>query len=395
MSLVNVTIDDFDPLVVYSNYNDWITPNPQDNPTWFNSTRDVTQSPWHEGGRWNLIAADHIATYHSTTVVGATASLNFTGSSLSIYGNVGPNGSNYTINIDPSTSKSYTYTATLQNSTERILLYHSDELTYSPHTVEMVNTGTGLLIDLIVVGVELGASGATLTNSTLDDSSTDITYSGTWASNSEDGFYGGTSHYTDGAGDSMSFQFQGKVFSSTSTPRRQCPFSGSAVYIYGDQVNDHGYFSVYLNESSTAAATLTGRSGCNGTYAKYCEKLGGLHFFAGNLPEGTHSVKLVNVGGSASQPTYFDLDYVRYTTPSAYSSQSLTSNSSCPFTTCSAANTSSATTTSISASSTGSAASSASSTTAKASGGSQSSLEVGTGALALMIGSWFAKQWLR
>ena len=49
MTMVNVTVDDFDPLVGYSNYDDWQTPNPQDNPTWFNASSDVTKSPWHEG----------------------------------------------------------------------------------------------------------------------------------------------------------------------------------------------------------------------------------------------------------------------------------------------------------------------------------------------------------
>lgn len=46
----NLTVDDFDPLVVYSNYDDWATPNPQDNPTWWNASADVTNSPWHQGG---------------------------------------------------------------------------------------------------------------------------------------------------------------------------------------------------------------------------------------------------------------------------------------------------------------------------------------------------------
>jgi hypothetical protein len=49
MASLNVTVDDFDPLVAYSNYADWTTPNPQDNPTWFNLTQAETGSPWHQG----------------------------------------------------------------------------------------------------------------------------------------------------------------------------------------------------------------------------------------------------------------------------------------------------------------------------------------------------------
>jgi hypothetical protein len=44
-----VTVDDFDPLVAYSKYEDWTTPDPSQNPTWFNASQEVTGSPWHQG----------------------------------------------------------------------------------------------------------------------------------------------------------------------------------------------------------------------------------------------------------------------------------------------------------------------------------------------------------
>lgn len=44
-----ITVDDFDPLVSYSNYADWMTPDPSLNPTWYNETQEVTGSPWHQG----------------------------------------------------------------------------------------------------------------------------------------------------------------------------------------------------------------------------------------------------------------------------------------------------------------------------------------------------------
>lgn len=46
---VQVTVDDFDPLVSYANYDDWTTPDPSLNPTWYNETEAVTGSPWHQG----------------------------------------------------------------------------------------------------------------------------------------------------------------------------------------------------------------------------------------------------------------------------------------------------------------------------------------------------------
>lgn len=63
----NLTVDDFDPLVAYSNYGDWQTPNPQDNPTWWNATQDVTGSQWHQGGCVVVVHADrgrHVPPYH-------------------------------------------------------------------------------------------------------------------------------------------------------------------------------------------------------------------------------------------------------------------------------------------------------------------------------------------
>ncbi len=80
--------------------------------------------------------------------------------------------------------------------------------------------------------------------------------------------------------------------------------TGSAVYIYGDQVDDHGYYSIFFNDSATPVATLTGRSGCGGRTDKYCEKLQGLEFFANDLPEGRHTLKLVN-GGTSDHNTFF------------------------------------------------------------------------------------------
>jgi hypothetical protein len=50
-----VTVDDFDPLVSYSNYADWTTPDPSQNPTWFNASEEVTGSPWHQGSLASLI----------------------------------------------------------------------------------------------------------------------------------------------------------------------------------------------------------------------------------------------------------------------------------------------------------------------------------------------------
>ncbi|WOO83127.1 uncharacterized protein LOC62_04G006608 [Vanrija pseudolonga] len=282
----NLTVDDFDPLVAYSNYGDWQTPNPQDNPTWWNATQDVTGSQWHQD------------TYHLTTVSGAQASFNFTGSALQIFGGTGAN-PNYTVSIDnnPSTL------TTANNTAGRTLLYGNDSLPFVPHTVQITNHGGGLLLDLFVVGTKLGGDGATFTNTTVDDRSTQTLSfqpGGGWTQQTGDNFFNQTSTYTGAQGANV-----------------ETNFTGSAVWVYGDQVNDHGSYTVYLN--NTAVGTYTQRSGCANGYAKSCEKLHGLAFFAGPLPQGQHQLKIVNAGTNGQgQQTFFDFDYLEYTTPSVW-----------------------------------------------------------------------------
>jgi hypothetical protein len=112
---------------------------------------------------WSVCAADTSATYHFTSVPGAKASLNFTSTSLWIYGFVGPSSpSNYSITIDPLSAHPFSQSYSTQNtssSSGRTLLYGTTGLTYAEHTVEITNWGSGLGLDLVVINAELGADG--------------------------------------------------------------------------------------------------------------------------------------------------------------------------------------------------------------------------------------------
>ncbi|KAJ9115405.1 hypothetical protein QFC22_005162 [Naganishia vaughanmartiniae] len=272
---LNLTIDDFDPLITYTNPLQWATPNPQDHPSWFNQTQQETGSVWHQGA------------------------------SLDIYGF---SNTSYTVIIDPSIAQPYTANistsdvlASTADSSARTSLFSTTslssnaQLSYAQHEVVVRNVGaqegqgTGVLgVDLVVIGgIPVGGEGATLTNTTVDDPDTAaLKYTGSWTTNNVTDFYGGSSVYTNTPGDAVVLSFV-----------------GSAVYVYGDQVNDHGYYTVLMN--STQYANFTGRSGCaGGEGEKQCEKLGGLHFFAGGLPEGTHEMRIVN-GGTEALKTFF------------------------------------------------------------------------------------------
>lgn len=135
---------------------------------------------------------------------------------------------------------------------------------------------------------------ATLTNRTIDDNTTAVAYTGNWPSETGP-FFNGTSVYTQGPQNAMTFNF-----------------TGSGVYVFGDQVDDHGLYSIYLNASATPwtgqytpYATYNGRSGCGGGWKKACEKLEGLRAFVGGLPMGQHSMTIVNEGPTGQNATFF------------------------------------------------------------------------------------------
>jgi hypothetical protein len=73
---------------------------------------------------------------------------------------------------------------------------------------------------------------------------------------------------------------------------------GCALYIFGDVVNDHGLFSVKLDNGTEEQ--FNGVAGCGGAFAKACEKTNTLAYFASNLNGDTHTVTLRNIGGPNS-----------------------------------------------------------------------------------------------
>ncbi|WVR03561.1 hypothetical protein IAU60_000553 [Kwoniella sp. DSM 27419] len=354
---VNVTYDDFDPLISYADLSQWTTPNPQDHPTWYREPSDVTGLPWHE------------ATLHYTTVKGAELSLNFTASEVWLYGALNATSVNYTVTLDD-----HTTTLTPASQSEgRAVLYSNSSLTNAPHHLTVTNQGDGLGLDLVILGFDLGQG---LSNSTIDDQSAAMTYGGSWTTESGD-FFNGTSIYTQGPGNSMQFSF-----------------AGSGLWIYGDSVADHGDFSIFINGSSTPYGTWNGRTPCGGsaTYEKKCEKLGSLKAFVGPLPPGQHNITLVNDGPTGQNATYFDFDYVEYTVPTTY--PEFTLNATCPQGVCPASSTdggSSSNTTSGSGSGSGS----GNTTGSSGSGGSSDALApAGPGGLLLLslAGLWFIRK---
>lgn len=91
-----------------------------------------------------------------------TGAHHFTGTSIHIYGGSGPSFSNYTVVLDPSLPQPYTYDGSAyaaQNGTEPFLLCAINGLSWAEHTVEITNTGSGMLLDQVIYETQFGASG--------------------------------------------------------------------------------------------------------------------------------------------------------------------------------------------------------------------------------------------
>ncbi|KAI3618244.1 hypothetical protein WG66_005685 [Moniliophthora roreri] len=287
----NVTIDDFDSLITYADQSQWTTPDT------FSADYNPDSKEWLRG------------TYHLTEVVGAELDLNFTGPAIYIYGHSGPSYGSYSIDIDGISTTKSAYAA--QNVSTPYLLYEASNLAYAKHTLRLKNlgkqdqdqSGNGLLLDFIRSTVQLAPEGATVENKTIEETDPSITYTGEWGHNQSGNFSGGGSTYTNGDGASFSLTFQ-----------------ASAIYVFGDKKNDHGLYSVSLDNGS--AEIYNGVSGCGGGFGFTCEQqLPSIKYFASNLAQGNHTLTLTNIPGV--NKSFFDLDSIVLTVPSKYGPRQL------------------------------------------------------------------------
>lgn len=144
-----------------------------------------------------------------------------------------------------------------------------------------------------------GVRSASVTNTTVQETDPSLTYSGNWTTNVYNpAFSGGGSKYTNADNASVSLSFHGSypplAINYNATPRLTV-LLGSAIYIFGDKVDDHGLFTVTLDNRSPQQ--FDGVSGCGGAFAKYCEKTNTLAYFASNLDSSLHTVTVRNNAG--------------------------------------------------------------------------------------------------
>ncbi|TEB33891.1 hypothetical protein FA13DRAFT_1730166 [Coprinellus micaceus] len=287
---VNVTVDDFDTVLVYDDQAQWTTPDPSSGD--FNGN-----DPQYLRG-----------TYHLTDRVGAAVGLNFTGPALYIYGHKGPRFGSYRIELDSATIESSARADAASDGS--VLLYGSSNLTYGNHQLRLTNLGEGFLLDYIQYTFQAAPAGATIRNETYQEDNSAFSFTGEWGHNTSPAFSGGGTTYTN-------------EDRATATLK----FKGSAIYVLGDIKNDHRGYGIKLD--GDAEQFLNGTSGCGGDFGLTCEQqVPILKFLGSNLDDSEHTITITNYAGVNN--SFFDLDSVVVAVPSTYGPRQLADSGS-PF----------------------------------------------------------------
>ncbi|KAJ6624379.1 hypothetical protein B0H10DRAFT_737973 [Mycena sp. CBHHK59/15] len=290
----NVTVDDFDSVLSYPDQAAWQTPDPS------SSSFIANTSQWLMG------------TYHSTTVQNATLSFNFTGPAIYAFGASGPQYGSYEVVLDGDSTTKSAYAS--NNASAPYLLYGTDSLAYAAHTLVLRNLGKqgsdaggdAFLFDFLRATAQLAPAGATVSNTTLEETDASLTYTGTWGSNKSPNFSGGGSSFTQADNASVSLSFH-----------------GSAIYVFGDKKNDHGLYRTVLDGG---AQVYDGISGCGGAFGMTCERMKPtLAFFASNLDSALHNLTITNLAGV--NKSFFDLDSIVLSVPTVYAPRQLVNSS--------------------------------------------------------------------
>ncbi|WWD18414.1 hypothetical protein CI109_102864 [Kwoniella shandongensis] len=268
---VNITIDDTSPLVHYSSGG-----------AGWDIRQNASDSTLYNG------------TYHKATSTSATVTLDFSGSSITVYGR---SNRGYIASVD-STLNFFNESLTVKRGSN--VLFHADDLDFGFHTVYVGNFGNfegpelDFELDSFVVGAKIGQENGTLPLKYIE--SDDPVVKGFGNVSTIAGGRNGTSLYATGANSGISFSFTGASLAIYSPP-------------WNPSLPSPSQYSVYIN-SSTIPPGKNDKPFTS--YPGSTNGAGELRFFANGLSEGQHTVAIVNYQGS------FGFDYATYTRPDRY-----------------------------------------------------------------------------
>lgn len=263
MASLNLTVEDGSPLIFYNPVGAWI-----------DSPNDDSSLPNYSG-----------ASLHTTSTEGATATISFHGTGLSIYGGHRPSYGTYTVSLDGQ-RLSKGNASDIQASTRRLLATASG-LSNGNHTAVITNTGPAIDIDYIDIECEIG-SGPELITIPFDDIDSHISYlpsESDWSINDKPAFINGTLHFTNVTDASASLSF-----------------TGDAVTLYGTVSPDHANMRVSVDGRET---TFSG--GSNGSVSSLHPGI--LLYFSNALGPDNHTITISAYREPSTGP-FIDIDAI-------------------------------------------------------------------------------------
>ncbi|KAH6912140.1 hypothetical protein BKA70DRAFT_1266755 [Coprinopsis sp. MPI-PUGE-AT-0042] len=241
----NTTIDDFSPLVTFSNAaSDWVTPLTDSN---LSAVRPAEPRTWNLG------------TYRRTEVRNASVTIEFWGSELHLYGDTGPTYGAYALSVDGEDPTIHSAFARDRGKGPSHLLHSLRDLSEGRHEVvitalgtrEGLSEGESLLFDYAVARQRVAEPGTVQALASLDirgEALSSVTKNGTWAvERVQDDLQPGE------GGIKPAIYFERVAYATTeSWATLTHTFRGSGIQVYGGRNATHGSYSVTLSNAGTS-----------------------------------------------------------------------------------------------------------------------------------------------
>ncbi|GLB37654.1 hypothetical protein LshimejAT787_0407050 [Lyophyllum shimeji] len=244
-------------------------------------------SAWIDTPSDALAASYSGRSLHTTSVQGATATMQFNGTGISIFGGRRSNYGTFTISVDGQTIT--TGDASSAQDSANQLLGSASGLVDGPHTAVFTNTGGAPIdIDFATLQTQASSSSTKPVQVTYDDSDPSIQYSpsvSAWSQNHDQAFMNGTLHFTSTPGASASITF-----------------TGDAVAVYGTVSPDHANVQITLDGR---ANVLPG--GAGGFVSSLHSQV--LLYYANNLGLQPHVLTMACVPEEGTGP-FMDIDAI-------------------------------------------------------------------------------------
>lgn len=236
------------------------------------------------GGAWadspnndTLLPSYSGSSLHVANAPGATATISFSGTGISIFGGNRPTYGQYTITVDGTVIEQGN--AQSQTAASQVLLGTTTGLTNGPHTA-VITCGTNgpIDVDFVTIQNQIGQPGSQMISTTIDDNGSSFSYlpsPSDWQANTGTQFIDNSEHD-----------------STTNGAAAQVTISGDAFAVYGTVSPNNANIQVSVDGS--LATVLNG--GSVGGFASVAHPQT-LLYYGANLGPGQHTLNIAAVQG--------------------------------------------------------------------------------------------------